>query len=157
MVASLTKSGPGDRQIGTLRIPVCADCHQRAAARSEEQQTSRLQAHLIGVLAALVLVVCGLGFSLINLKDNLGAALAGLVVLAVLGYVVPAVPLLLRASRLPIPADAVYVGTTLRVPGDTEATETAYEWRSQGYARRFQDANAKIAVSEVTKVRDLED
>jgi hypothetical protein len=156
ILASLTRSGVGDRQIGTLRVPVCADCKTRADARSEEQRTAQLQAHLIGVLVALILIVCGLGFSLINLKENLVPALIGLLVLAGLGYVVPAVPLLLRASRMPKPPDSDYVSTTLRVPGDTEGTETAFEWRNQDYARRFLQANIKIAVSEVTRVREEE-
>ncbi len=103
---------------------------------------------------ALILVVCGLGIGFINLRENLGPALVGLIVMAGLGYVVPAVPLLLRASRLPKPPDSDYVRSTLRVPGDTEGTETAFEWRNRDYARRFLQANAKIAVSEVTRVRE---
>ncbi len=156
ILASITLSGVGDRQIGTLRIPVCADCKARASARSEEQRTAQLQAHLIGVLVALVLVVCVLLFGFINLRENFVPALLGLTVLAGLGYVVPAVPLLLRASRLPKPPDSEYVKSTLRVPGDTEGTETAFEWRNQDYARRFLLANTKVAVSEVTRMREQE-
>jgi hypothetical protein len=154
ILASISRSGVGDRQIETLRIPVCGDCKERASARSEEQRTAQLQAHLIGVLVALVLIVCGLGIGFINLRENLVPALVGLIVMAGLGYVVPAVPLLLRASRLPKPPDSEYVQSTLRVPGDTEGTETAFEWRNRDYARRFLQANAKIAVSEVTRVRE---
>lgn len=154
ILASISRSGVGDRQIETLRVPVCTDCKQRASARSEEQRTAQLQAHLIGVLVALVLIVCGLGFGFINLRENLVPALVGLIVMAGLGYVVPAVPLLLRASRLPKPPDSEYVQSTLRVPGDTEGTETAFEWRNQDYARRFLLANTKIAVSDVTRVRE---
>ncbi|MGA9193013.1 MAG: hypothetical protein WBZ24_14890 [Anaerolineales bacterium] len=154
ILASISRTGVGDRQIETLRIPVCADCKERASARSEEQRTAQLQAHLIGVLVALVLIVCGLGVGFINLRENLVPALIGLIVMAGLGYVVPAVPLLLRASRLPKPPDSEYVQSTLRVPGDTEGTETAFEWRNRDYARRFLQANTKVAVSEVTRVRE---
>jgi hypothetical protein len=154
VLASIARSGVGDRHVETLRIPVCEDCKGRASARSEEQRTAQLQAHLIGVLVALVLIVCGLGIGFINLRENLAPALVGLVVMAGLGYVVPAVPLLLRASRLPKPPDSDYVMSTLRVPGDTEGAETAFEWRNQNYARRFLQANTKIAVSEVTRVRE---
>jgi hypothetical protein len=154
ILASISRSGVGDRQIETLRIPVCADCKERASARSEEQRTAQLQAHLIGVLVALVLIVCGLSVGLLNLRENLVPALVGLIVMAGLGYVVPAVPLLLRASRLPKPPDSDYVKSTLRVPGDTEGTETAFEWRNQDYAQRFLLANTNIAVGDVTRVRE---
>lgn len=154
VLASISRTGVGDRQIETLRIPVCEDCRARASARSEEQRTAQLQAHLIGVLVALVLIVCGLSIGFINLRENFGPALVGLIVMGGLGYVVPAVPLLLRASRLPKPADSNYVRSTLRVPGDTESTETAFEWRNKDYARRFLQANTQVAVSEVTRVRD---
>jgi hypothetical protein len=154
VLASVSISGIGERQLSTLRIPVCMDCKARADARSEEQRTAQLQAHLIGVLVALVLIVCGLGIGFINLRENLVPALVGLIVMAGLGYVVPAVPLLLRASRMPKPEDSDYVRSTLRVPGDTEGTETAFEWRNQGYARRFRQANDSIAVSEVIRVRE---
>jgi hypothetical protein len=57
---------------------------------------------------------------------------------------------------LPKPPDSEYVKSTLRVPGDTEGTETAFEWRNQDYARRFLLANTKVAVSEVTRMREQE-
>ena len=146
-------AGVGEREITTLRVPVCTECKQRSSARSEEQHTAQLQAHLIGVLTGLFLVVCGLAFGLLDLKNNIGAALVGLVVLGTLGYIGPAVPLLLRASRMPRPADAGFVGSTLRVPGDTESTETAFEWRNERYAHAFRKTNERTAVSDVTRVR----
>lgn len=154
VLAAITRgAGVGERDITTLRVPVCTECKQRASARSEEQHTAQLQAHLIGVLTGLFLVVCGLAFGLLDLKNSLGAALVGLVVLAALGYVGPAVPLLLRASRMPRPADAEFVASTLRIPGDTESTETAFEWRNERYAHAFLKTNERTAVSEVTRVR----
>jgi hypothetical protein len=149
-------SGLGERQTITYRVPLCASCTERAHARSEEQQTARLQAHLISILVAMILVVGALGFRVVTFQDSIGFDLAILLLLAAMGYIVPAAFLLIRASRFPQPEDSKYVESTLRVPADTEGTETAFEWRNQTYARDFVAANQEQAVSGAMKVRERE-
>lgn len=147
-------TGVGERQVATFQVPICADCRNRLNAKSDEQQTARLQAHLISVLVALVLVVGALAFRVVNFQDAIFVDLAVLVVLALMGYVVPVAILLLRASRYSQPADARYVATTMRIPGDTEGLETAYEWRSAEYASHFLQTNNETATGGVTKVKE---
>lgn len=148
-------SGLGERQVTTFRVPICADCKRRVNTRSEEQQTARLQAHLISLLMALMMVVGALAFQIVELEP--GTLLVDLVVLALLagmGYVVPAAFLLLRASRMPKPPDARYVESTLRVPSDTQGMETAFEWRNRDYAAHFLAANTEVAAGDVTEVKE---
>jgi hypothetical protein len=149
-------SGLGDRQMVTYRIPLCANCTERAYARSEEQQTARLQAHLISVLVAMLLVVVALATRLVDFQESIGLDLAILLVLAAMGYIIPAAFLLIRASHFPQPEDSKYVESTLRVPADTEGSETAFEWRNRTYARRFVAANQEQAVSGAIKVHERE-
>lgn len=149
-------TGLGERQVTTFRVPICADCRQRVNARSEGQQTARLQAHLISLLVALILVVSALAFQVVDLQEGLLVDLAALALLGGMGYVVPAAFLLLRASRMPKPADARYVETTLRVPSDTQGMETAFEWRSPHYAAHFRATNAEVAAGDVTEVKQRE-
>jgi hypothetical protein len=52
------------------------------------------------------------------------------------------------------PPDAAYVRSTLLVPDDSQGLETAFEWRSEGYAVRFRQSNAQLAVSSVIAVKD---
>ena len=147
-------SGLGERQVVTYRVPICADCQARHTAQSEEAANARLQAHLVSVLAALVLVIGAMALRVVDFQDSLALDLAILLVLALMGYIVPAAFLLIRASRFQRPADAVYVGSTLRVPADTEGVDTAFEWRNQTYARRFHALNKDQASGNVTKVRE---
>lgn len=147
-------TGVGERQMATFHVPICADCRARVNAHSDEQQTARLQAHLISVLVALFLVVGALGFRVVDFQDTVLVDLAILVVLALMGYIVPVAVLLLRASRFTKPPDARYVATTMRVPSDTEGLETAYEWRSPEYASHFLQANSESATGGVTKVKE---
>ncbi len=149
-------AGLGERQVRSYRVPLCADCQARANARSEEQQTAQLQAHLISVLVALVLVVAGLALGLVDFQRSVILNLAILGLLAGMGYVVPAALLLIRASRYPKPEDATYVQTTLRVPADTEGTETAFEWRNRTYAQQFLAKNKENAVSKVNRIQERE-
>ncbi|MGA9534138.1 MAG: hypothetical protein WBR18_15580 [Anaerolineales bacterium] len=149
-------SGLGDRQMVTYRVPLCANCTERAYARSEEQQTARLQAHLISVLVAMFLVVGALATRLVDFQDSVGLDLAIILVLAGMGYIIPVTFLLIRASRFPQPEDSRYVETTLRVPADTEGMETAFEWRNPIYARQFVATNQEQAVSGAMKVHERE-
>lgn len=147
-------SGLGERQVKNYRVPICSDCQARANARSEEQGTAQLQAHLVSVLVALILVVGGLAFGIVDFQGSIPLNLAILGLLAGMGYVVPVVLLLIRANRYPKPPDAIFVETTLRVPADTEGTETAFEWRNNTYAQAFHSRNEDHAVSGVTKVQE---
>lgn len=147
-------SGLGERKVKSFRIPVCAECRQRASARSEEQQTARIQAHLVSVLVGLVMVVGGLAFRLVDFQGAILFDLSILLLLGGMGYLVPAVFLLVRASRFSKPEDATFVASTLRVPADTEGVETAFEWRNPTYARLFLNANQGIAASGVSKIRE---
>lgn len=156
VLANLQRSMSPQREMTTLRIPVCDSCHARANAVSEEAQTARFQAHMLGALVALTLVVCSLVFRITDFQNGVLADIVALIVIAGLGYGIPMVVMMLRASQFPKPADSQFVETTLRVPGDTEGMETAFEWRSRMYAKEFLEANQPIAVSEVIKVEDRE-
>lgn len=152
VLANMSRGTMPQRELTSLRLPVCDSCQARATAVSEEAQTARLQAHMLGALVALTLVVCSLVFRITDFQNGVIGDIVALVVIAALGYGVPMVLMMLRATRFPKPADAQYVESTLRVPGDTEGMETAFEWRNRRYAVDFLEANQPIAVSEVTKV-----
>lgn len=147
-------AGLGERQIVTFRVPLCADCHARHSAQSEEAANARLQAHLVSLLVALILVIGAIAIRLVDFQGSLALNLAILFVLALMGYSIPAVLLLIRAGRYSQPADSAYVGSTLRVPADTEGLDTAFEWRNQTYAGRFHQVNQERATGNVTKVRE---
>ncbi len=147
-------TGVGERQTAVFRVPICADCRDRINAHSDERQTAQLQAHLISVLVALVLVVGALAFRVVDFRNRVFVDLTILAVLALMGYVVPVAILLLRASRYPKPPDARYVASTLRIPSDTEGLETAYEWRSPEYAAHFLQSNRETATGGVTQVKE---
>lgn len=152
VLANMSRGTMPQRELTSLRLPVCESCQARANAVSEKAQTARLQAHMLGALVALTLVVCSLVFRITDFQDGVIGDIVALIVLAALGYGVPMVLMMLRATRFPKPADALFVESTLRVPGDTEGMETAFEWRNRRYAVDFLEANQPIAVSEVTKV-----
>lgn len=154
VLANLQRSTAPQREMTSLRIPVCESCHARANAVSEEAQTARFQAHMAGALVALTLVVCSLIFRITDFQNGVLADLVALVVIAALGYGIPMVLMMLRATQFPKPPDAQFVETTLRVPGDTEGMESAFEWRNKMYAQDFLEANKPIAVSEVTRVEE---
>lgn len=154
VLANLQRSTAPQREMTTLRVPVCESCHARANAVSEEAQTARFQAHMLGALVALTLVVCSLVFRITDFQNGVLTDLVALVVIAAMGYGVPMVLMMLRATQFPKPPDAKFVETTLRVPGDTEGMESAFEWRNRMYAQEFLGANKPIAVSEVTRVEE---
>ncbi len=142
----------GQRRPVRLVLPLCHRCQQRASARLPEETTARLQAHLVSALIALGLLVAAL--TVVNLKASIPLTALILTVVTALGYAVPAVILLARTNRYPLPPDAVYVNTTLLVPPDSQGLETAYEFRSQGFAGLFFEANAGRALGGVISVKD---
>lgn len=146
--------GIGQRQPATFNLPLCAECHKRASRRSEEEKSARLQAFLLATLAALVVLVAVLAWGVIDLAEQglTGAFL--LMILAVLGFSIPAWFLLNRLQDFPPPIDAAYVRSTLLVPREPQGLETVFEWRNEAYAEHFRAANEATAISGVTRVKD---
>lgn len=143
----------GQRKATTFNLPLCADCHKRAAERSEAERNARLQAHLVSALIALVTMVAALVLGLNPLEEGpLGILI--LVMLAVLGYALPVIVLLNRVGPFPISEDAAYVRSTLFIPSETQGLETAFEWRNETYAERFHQANHEVTVGQIAKIKD---
>jgi hypothetical protein len=143
----------GQRKLATFNLPLCADCHKRAAERSDAERNARLQAHLISALIALASAVAALALGLKPLEEGpLGILI--LVILAVLGYTLPVIVLLNRIKGYPVSEDAAYVRSTLLVPSESQGLETAFEWRNETYAERFHQANHEITVGQIVKVKD---
>jgi hypothetical protein len=144
----------GMRKRVAYHLPLCRSCYRRAAARSEEESSARMQAHLVSALFALVLLVIALGVRVINLSA--GAAVAGFLILIVLilGYTLPALILLGRMSRYPPPPDSAFVRSTLFVPEEAQGSESAFEWRNGDYARAFADANRESLIGSVARIKD---
>ncbi|HEY44315.1 MAG TPA: hypothetical protein G4O11_10070 [Anaerolineae bacterium] len=143
----------GHRKVTTFNLPLCADCHKRAAVRSEAERNARLQTHLISALIALVSMVAALALGLKPLEEGpLGILI--LVILAVLGYTLPVIVLLNRIGPYPVSQDATYVRSTLLVPSEVQGLETAFEWRNKMYAERFHQANHETTIGQIIKVKD---
>jgi hypothetical protein len=102
----------------------------------------------------MLLVVGALAVRLVTFRDSLLVDAVVVLLLLVLGYTLPVLLLLGRASRYPPPPDAAYVRSTLVIPADVKGHETPFEWRNQGYAQRFLQANWEHAIGEVTRVDD---
>ena len=135
-------------------VPLCANCRKRAARLSDEARAARLQAHLISAITAMILVVVGLAFGLVN-PQALGVVdILIVVILIIVGYTVPAMILLGRISNYDPPPDAAYVRTTLLVPRDTQGLETAFESRHGEYAQIFFEANEASVLGRITAVKD---
>jgi hypothetical protein len=143
----------GQRKVTTFNLPLCADCHKRAAERSEAERNARLQTHLISALIALVFMVAALALGLKPLEEGLLGILI-LVILAVLGYALPLIILLNRIGPYPVSQDAAYVRSTLLVPSEVQGLETAFEWRNKTYAERFHQANHETTIGQIVKVKD---
>jgi hypothetical protein len=146
--------GIGQRRPATFNLPLCAECHKRASQRSEEEKSARLQAYLVATLVALVVLVAVLAWGIIDIADQglTGAFL--LMILAVLGFTVPAWIMLNRLRDFPPPLDSAYVRSTLLVPREPQGLETVFEWRHEAYAERFLEVNEPNAISNVTRVKD---
>ncbi len=144
----------GQRKVTSFNVPLCAECRERAALRTEEAGNARLQAHLISAIIGMVLVVLSLVIGLIDPRALTVPDFMILAILFIVGYAGPVTFLLNRAGNYPPPPDAVYVRTTLLVPSETQGLETAFEWRNQEYAQRFFDANQSNAIGRLTSVKD---
>jgi hypothetical protein len=147
-------NGIGQRQRRLFTLPLCQRCYRRATARSNEEKAARTQALLLSALISMIMVVGGLAARLVNLREDPLISLIVLGILAVIGFAFPAIFLLGRTGQFMPPPDAAYVRSTLLVPDDSQGLETAFEWRSEGYAARFRQSNAQMAVSSVIPVKD---
>lgn len=141
------------RRTVIFRVPLCQACQRRATARSEAEKAARLQAHLLSLLIALLLVVGALALGVVTASDPLTLGFL-LLVLAALGYTAPVLFLLSRAGRHPPPPEARYVRTTLLIPVEDRGLEIPFEWRNRGYAERFLEANRDLATGGVVEVKD---
>lgn len=145
--------GVGQRQDVTFNLPLCASCQKRSEFKNVDERNSRLQAYLLSALAAMILLVVALAVGV----DLLNRPLEGVIILAVLaivGFTVPAWLLLRRIKGFPLPPDAQYVRSTLIIPTESQGLETAFEFRNQGYAERFYEANQDIVLGDITSIKD---
>jgi len=119
-------SGPaGQPRRASYTLPLCSSCYRRARAKSDEERSARLMAHLISILVAAVVMV-------------------GVPVLLLLG----------RAGRFRPPADALLVRSTLLVSAQPGAGETLFDWRNPGFASHFLEANAGESGETIFEVAD---
>jgi hypothetical protein len=102
----------------------------------------------------MIVIVGSLIAGLVDPREDLLTSGIMLGILAILGYGLPALLLLSRVGRGPLPADAVYVRTTVRIPVETPGMETPFEWRNRRYAELFYNANRDWALAAVTSVAD---
>jgi ribosomal protein S27E len=145
--------GVGQRQDVTFNLPLCVDCQKRSEYKNVDERNSRLQAYLLSALAAMILLVVALAVGV----DLLNRPLEGVIILAVLavvGFTVPAWLLLRRIGGFPLPPDTQYVRSTLLIPRESQGLETAFEFRNQGYAERFFEANQEIVLGDITSIKD---
>ena len=133
------------------QVPLCQSCHERVSARSEEQKTAKLVAHLSSILIASVLIVVALASGLVNITDLGALDLLLVATLGLAGYALPAILLLRRSSRLPASEDAQFVRSTL---GLRDNEGLAFGWRNRGYAELFSTANANLLLGELTRITD---
>ncbi len=138
----------------TFQVPLCNECFRRSRRHSDEERNARLQAHLISALVALVILVAGLAFNLIQLQSQPLVGLFMVVLFLAVGYSLPATILLGRASRFPLTREAAYVRTTLMIAQEIQGPEVPFEWRNRSYAEIFLQANPERTVGTVSKVKD---
>ena len=143
------------RKILRFTVPLCQSCYRRATAQTPEEKNARLNAHLVSVLIALALLVVALAIpGLIDLQGNLGLAAILMLIVLVIGYALPAMILLGRASRFAPGPDSRYVRSTLLIPEASQGLESAFEWRNQRYAEEFYQANHQRALAGVVAIKD---
>jgi hypothetical protein len=143
----------GQRQPTQFNVPLCEECYQRSQHPKDEVQSARLQASLVSTLAAVVVLVLGLVFGLVNLQSTSIPNLMILLVLAAIGYAIPAVILFGRIQDLPVTPEMHYIQTTLIVPNEAQGLETAFEWRNPLYAQRFAELNQQNVVGSVSQIK----
>jgi hypothetical protein len=142
------------REVTKFRVPLCSACRKRAADQGEPEKKARKQAIMISALVALALVLIALGTGLIAGLENLLLAAFLLIILAVLGFGIPALILLARCNNYPPPSDAVFVLSTLYIPPSSPANTTIFDWRNRGYAELFYRANRNQSLEPVQKIED---
>jgi len=145
----VVKHGPDPNH--AYQVPLCHSCHKRASARSEEQKTAKLVARLSAILTAGVLIVGALASGLVNIGNLTVLDLLLVATLGLMGYSLPAVLLLRRASRLPPSDDAIFVRSTLLLQ---ENDALAFGWRNRGYAELFSTANGDLMLGELIRISD---
>jgi hypothetical protein len=144
---------PGKRRLVSLDLPFCRDCQKRMNAQSEEEKNARLLAFLLSGLVALIGIVATLASGIINPGENLLGSLTVLLIVGILGFSIPLLIMLSRASRYPPPRDAAFVLSTLMV-NESGVDLTEFEWRNLGYAELFRQVNQANAVGEVVSTQD---
>jgi hypothetical protein len=149
----VSRAAAGRRGL-TFNIPLCESCLRRAAARPEGERSARLQAHLIAILFAMIVIVGSLALRIVDLSGDLLISAMMLGILTVLGYGLPALLLLSRVGRGPRPPDAVFVRTTVQIPIEGNAMEVPFDWRNRRYAELFYNANREWAMAGVTTIDD---
>jgi hypothetical protein len=143
----------GQRQQSQFNVPLCGDCHQRTQHPQDDVRSARLQASLISTLVAVVVLVLGLAFGLVNLQSTSIPNLMILLILAAIGYAVPAVILFGRIQDLPVTPEMHYIQTTLIIPSGAQGLETAFEWRNPLYAQKFAEINQQNVVGQVSPIK----
>jgi ribosomal protein S27AE len=152
-LAVISRTPAGQKPL-TFNIPLCESCLRRASARPVGERGARLQAHLIAILVAMIVIVGALAVKLVDLSADLLSSAIILGILAILGYGLPALLLLSRAGRGALPPDAIYVRTTVRIPVEPHGMEVPFEWRNPRYADLFLNANREWAMPSVTAVAE---
>lgn len=154
VMARLGRSGRSSRR-RTVRVnvPLCEDCRRRASDRGPEERSARLQGTLISAVVGLGAVLAGLALGLVDLGAEPVTGVLTLLLLGFIGYALPALFFLLGRSSRPPTEDAHYVRSTLIIPSDQEGLSTPFEWRNQGYAGLFSEANTSNVVGNVVPIR----
>lgn len=144
---------PGKRKRVPLDLPFCKDCQKRMNAQSDGERNARTLTFLISGLIALIAIVITLVLGIIDFSENLTSSIIILLIVAVLGFSVPLLIGLSRASGYPPPRDAAIVLSTLLV-NESGDDLTEFEWRNPGYAELFRQVNQDKTVGNVTPVKD---
>lgn len=140
-----------ESQETTFQIPLCPDCGKLASTSSSGRKDSLIVAHLISLVAALLLIVGSILLGWVDFSSDFTRGILVLGGLALVGYLLPLALLLPRARRHPPYQEIALVRSTLHIsqdPGNRQAT--IFAWRNQGYAHQFLEANQDTALGEVT-------
>jgi len=143
----------GQRKKATFNLPLCAECHDRAQNVTAEEKAERLQANLLAMLVAMVLLVAALAWG-VDLQENPLPGVIILTILAIIGYSVPAFILLGRIRPSPPTPNAAYIRSTLLIPDDAQGLESAFEFRNKDYAQQFFEANEFVTLGKPVQVKD---
>jgi len=144
---------PGKRKMVPLELPFCKDCQKRMDARGQDENNARILAFLVSAIVALVAIIAPLLFGIVDFQTNAFLSVIVLLVLAVLGFSIPLLLLLSRASNFPPPRDAAFVLSTLLVH-ESGPDLTEFEWRNHGYAELFRQVNIENVNGNLETVAD---